>query len=447
MENKLYGFNSSQDVINLQTKYSLFARVSNIVFATVVEDGFERGLMTAAINKLFERNDCLRITFVKKDGKSMQYFEKSRTIGKIKEYVFETAARQDSFIRSFRRRALNCFKGETLKAVFAVNPDGKDMILFKVSHYVADQYGIGILVNDLFSVYKALKNGSELPPAPGSFEEVLKKDLEYQDNAEAIEKDKVFFQEYYAGKEHPVYCGLHGNNSERWRKLKKKGNFALPYLFVKCDTTGYKLTIPAALTEKAFAWCEENRITPSAFFFYAFCLTASLVNNKEKYQAPLMLLDCRGTMAERKAAGTKVQCLSVYASVDYDKSFNENIAKEYADQNQLFRHTRLTYLEVESLQHKLWGYSLLSQITNFSYSFIPFSTPKGVSLQVLSNGKGALAAYVALMLDVNTNVISVVYDIQDKMTTAGQLMEFHNAYLQAIETVLNRPTEKLRDIL
>ena len=447
MEHKLYGFNSSQDVINLQTKYSLFARVSNIVFATVVDDGFDRELMTVAINKLFERNDCLRITFLKKDKKIMQYFEESRTIGKIREYVFETAAQQDSFVRSFRRRALNCFKGETLKAVYAVNPDGKDMILFKVSHYVADQYGIGVLVNDLFSVYEALKNGSELPPAPGSFEEVLKKDLEYKDNSEAVEKDKAFFHEYYEGKEHPVYCGIHGNNSERWHKLKKKGNFSLPYLFVKCDTTGYKLTIPAALSEKAFAWCEENKITPSAFFFNAFCITASLVNNKEKIQAPLMLLDCRGTMAERKAAGTKVQSLSIYVKIDYDKSFNENIAEEYAAQNQLFRHTKLTYLEVEALQHKLWGHSMLSQITNFCYSFIPFSTPKGVTMQVLSNGKGALATYVALMLDVNTNVISVVYDIQDKMTTAGQLMEFHNAYLQTIEAVLNRPTEKLSDIL
>lgn len=447
MKNTLYGFNSSQDIINLQTKYSLFSRVSNIVFSVEVDGGFDRALMTRALNMLFERNDCLRITFVKKDGKIQQYFEEKRIVGKIKNYVFETRAKQDAFVHSFRKRQVNCFKGETMKVVYATNPDGKDIMIIKISHYVADTYAIGILINDLFAVYGALKAGTELPPAPGSFEEVLKKDLEYKGNAEAVEKDKVFFQEYYTGKVHPVYCGLHGNNSERWMRLKKKGNFSLPYLFVKCDTSGYKLTVPAALTEKAMAWCEENKITLSAFFFNVFCIAASFVNNKEQFLAPLMLLDCRGTVAERKAGGTKVQSLSVYAKVDYEKSFEENIASEYADQNQLFRHTRLTYLEVEAMQHKLWEYSMLSQLTSFCYSFIPFSAPDGVSVQVLSNGKGALPAYVALMYDVKTNAIDVAYDVQDKMISAGQLMDFHNQYLRIMEIVLKQPAEKLGEIL
>ena len=33
-EKVLYGFNSSQDIIHLQTKYTLFKRVANIVFPT-----------------------------------------------------------------------------------------------------------------------------------------------------------------------------------------------------------------------------------------------------------------------------------------------------------------------------------------------------------------------------------------------------------------------------
>lgn len=447
-DNTLYGFNPSQDVINLQTKYTLFKRVANIVFSTTVDKGFDKNLMRQALDKLVERNDCLRITFVRKDKKIMQYFAPERRLDNIKSVTFSRQSEMTSFINKFRKRELNMFKGETLKAVFATNPDGKDMVIFKISHYVADTYAIGVLVSDLFQIYDALKAGTAMPPLPGSFEEVLKKDLAYKDNAETVARDLAFFKDYYVTRhpEHPTYCGIHGNNSDRWLKYKDKGYFALPYLFVKCDTKGYKLTIPSAVTEKAEKWCQENNITMSALFFYTCSIAASLINNREKYQAPLMLLDCRGTVAERKAGGTKVQSLSVYTTVNYDKSFIENIQEAYADQNQLFRHTRLTYLELENMQHKLWNYSIMSQVINFCYSFIPFTSPEGVSVQVHSNGKGALVTYMALMLDTKTGQIDTVYDIQTEMVTPEQLMDFHNLYIRVTEAVLAQPDTKLSQL-
>lgn len=181
----------------------------------------------------------------------------------------------------------------------------------------------------------------------------------------------------------------------------------------------------------------------SAFFFYTCAIAASLINDREKYQAPLMLLDNRGTVTERKSGGTKVQSLSIYTEVDYDKSFNDNIAAAYADQNQLYRHTKLSYLELEAIQHKLWNYPMTSQVINFCYSFIPFTAPEGVSMQVLSNGKGALVTYMALMLDTRTNALDVMYDIQTEMVTPEQLMDFHDLYIRVSESVLANPDEKL----
>ena len=125
----------------------------------------------------------------------------------------------------------------------------------------------------------------------------------------------------------------------------------------------------------------------------------------------------------------------------------KNIADFYADQNELYRHTRLSYLEVEAMQHKLWKYSMLSQITNFCFSFIPMATPEGVTMQVYSNGKGALVTYMALIHDVNTDEIQVSYDVQTRMVTPEQLIEFHNCYIHVIEAVLANPKTKLSDIL
>ena len=67
-------------------------------------------------------------------------------------------------------------------------------------------------------------------------------------------------------------------------------------------------------------------------------------------------------------------------------------------------------------------------------------------LQVWSNGKGALVTYLAMMHDVDTNEISVNYDIQTKMVTPGQLIEFQNLFIHVIETVLDKPATPLGEI-
>lgn len=448
MEPKTYSFNYSQDIIHLQTKYALFKRVANILFSVTFDEGFDEGRMLDALQLLIDRNDCLRLTFVKEGKEIRQYFEPARKLGKVPSVRFETTSQLEAWVRRFRRKGLDMMKGQTFQPVFAVNASGEKMVFIKISHYVADTYGIGVLVNDLSAIYNALSSGSELPPAPGSFEEVIRKDNEYRANTEATEKDRSFFEEYY-GKTHaerPLYCGIHGDGSDRWLKYKKKGDISLPYLFIKCDTEGYRFVIPAAITLRAEQWCKENEITMNTFFFYAYAVACSLINGRAPRQAPLELMNCRATVADRKAAGTKVQSLSVCTNVDYAKSFNENIAPLFAELTEMYRHTRLTYLEMEAMQHKTWNYSMISQVINYCFSYIPIKNPKGVHLQVWSNGKGALVTYLAMMHDVDTNEITMNYDIQTKMVTPVQLIEFQNLYIHVIETVLDKPATPLGEI-
>jgi phosphotransferase system glucose/maltose/N-acetylglucosamine-specific IIC component len=157
-------------------------------------------------------------------------------------------------------------------------------------------------------------------------------------------------------------------------------------------------------------------------------------------------MNCRGTVTDRKAAGTKVQSLSVYTTVDYSRSFTDNIQQLFQEQAELYRHTKLSFLEVEAMQHKLWKYSLMSQLTNFCFSFIPVAFPKGVSFQLHSNGKGALAAYVALMLNTDTNEVYAMYDVQTQMCTTNQMLDFQNTYVNVIEAVLKNPEAPLGEL-
>ena len=449
MERTYYPLSASQQIVRLQTMMTLFKRVGNIMFALTLDNPLDRSAMTRAIEMEFDRIDSLRTRFVKKDGQLVQYFDDKGSAGKIREVTFRSQSDQKKFINSFRKGMLDPAKGQTMKVVFATDQEGRDVIFIKISHFVADTYAIGVIVTDLFGVYEALKSGTALPAAPGAFEPVLRKDTEFLGNEELLAKDRTFYEEYYANShpEPPMYCGLHGNSSDVWLACKKKGKFSIPFRFIKCDTEGYRFIIPAAVVKEVLAWCEKEAVTPANFFYFSYALACSLRNDRAKYQHALMLLNSRSTVAEKKCAGTKVQSVGLYTTVDYDKSFAQNIKDMVAEQTEQYRHTRMSYVDVQQLQHKVWGHSALTQVDGFCYSFIPFKSPAGVSMQVHSNGKGALTGYVALMFNPDTLEVEAVYDVQRDMTAPAELAEFQNILVSSIEKVLASPDSRLAEIL
>ena len=448
MDKKLYAFNYSQDIIHLQTKYALFKRVANILFSVTFDDGFDEGRMLKALQLLIDRNDCLRLTFVKEGKEMRQFFEPSRKLDKVSAVRFDTTAQMEAWVRRFRRKGLDMTKGQTFQAVFAVNPSGEQMVFIKISHYVADTYGIGVLVADLLAVYAALRDGNELPPAPGSFEDIIRKDNEYRNDATALERDKSYYRDYYLNRhpEHPVYCGTHGNRSDRWLKFKRKGEFGLPYLFVRCDTEPYQFAIPNSITQAAEKWCMDNSISMTAFFLMSFSLALSLINDRERRMSNVLILNCRGTVADRKTAGTKASAVAEVTDIDYEKSFLDHANVMTEEQNEFFRHTRLSYLEMEAIQHEAWKFSMLRFLNCSGFSYIPFTAPDGVTFQLHSNGKGALVTYIAIMHDVKRNEVFINYDVQKLLVTAAQLVDFQNVYNRVMEKVLANPNAPLNEL-
>ena len=447
MENlELYELSPSQDVIMLQCKYTLFRQIVNILSSMTSDEELDFNIMQDAFNKVVERNDCLRIKFVKKNKKLMQYFSSTQIFEDIPVLEFKTEKEQNKFISKVRKKPINYKKGVVIEPYFIKTFDNKYMVFLKVCHLVLDIYGINMIYKDLFEVYHSLKNEKELPPAPGKYEDLVKKDLVKKNDKEFYEKNYEYFKEMLTDKPEPFYAGLSGEKNPIWQKQRKKRKRAMKMFFINCDTKGYAHKIDADTCNKVMEYCKANNQSPANFLFYTASITASKMNGNVKDMLPLELCNCRGTMAEKNCAGTKVQSIGCYTHVEHKLPFRENFTEFCENQKKLYRHVGFPDMAFEMMLHQIFRSSMLETYYYLTYSFIPFKMPKGMKFDVYSNEKCALPAYVAQLYDVDTGEITMAYDVQTKIISENEVKTFHENYVKTINQVLNNDEVKIKDI-
>lgn len=442
---KLYETTLSQDVVLLQTKFTLFKRIINITMSATSDEPLDLDLMTEALNKTVERNDCARLRFVKKKGKVMQYILPKFKFESVERKEFSTEEEQNEFITNQTHHAIKYKKGEVIKPFFVKTFDGKDMVLLKVCHLNFDLYGLNVFFKDLFDVYFALKNQTELPKCPASFEDVIIKDLKQKNDKEYFEKNRKFFKEYLGQKEQPYYAGLNGKNGKFDKQMEKKKNRCMKMFFVKCDTKGFMHDIPKQTTEEIVAYCKENRISLANYLFFAFNVVQAKMNGKYDL-LPLELCNCRGTMQEKLSAGTKVQSLACYTSIYPEKEYEQNLKEFCENQTMLYRHIGFSDTEFQMLLHKLYKSSMIRTYYSLTFSFLPMMIPDGVSFQIYSNEKCVLPAYVAVVFDVQKETMSIVYDCQTQLMGGEDVKRFHENLVETLQTALKNPNIKIQDI-
>jgi len=436
---KLYELTNSQEVVMLQCKYTLFKRVINIITSMSTKEELDFDLMKKALNIVIERNDCLRLRFVKKKGKMMQYFLKEDKIEQVPILEFKTAQEQDAFVKNLRKSAIKYMQGKVIEPYFIKTFDGKYMVLLKVCHLVLDIYGLNVIYKDLFAVYNSLKNNQDLPEAPIPFEAVVKHEVVKKNNKENHQKNLEFFTKLLQEREEPYYAGLHGNNNSIWQKQLKKNKRAMKMFFINCDTEGYIHNIDKETTKKVFAYCEKVKQSPANFLFFALSVTAGRLNNNTDKMLPLELYNCRTNYETKNCAGTKVQSLGCYTTLDYNKTFQENFDKFCADQRRLYRYIGFADMEFEQLLHKSYKSSMLETYYSLTYSFIPYELSEDLNFEIYSNGKCALPAYLAQFYNVKTGEMAMAYDCQTKIISEQGIADFHKKYLKVLNTIIERP--------
>lgn len=444
-----------QEMIQFMLKYSFFHKqVTQIPDSIIVSQKIDFDVMTEAFNIEIERNDCLRLVFFKQNGKIMQYFRDQYRIGSVPVYNFKSDEEREKVLTADAQKPIKMLKGEIFRLKYFTTYDGRYGVYINIHHLVMDNAAVFAFFNDLFAVYDHLKNGKPMPKPLGSYEDRIKRELAYVEDKSNLEKEKAAYTEYITRNGEPLYLGVEGPKLlEAERKKKKDPSINAPSLFDpihdKAELT--KTTFSPELSEKFFAFCENNNVSPECLVQLALRMHLSKINNGHLDTYFICLCTRRRTLVEKRSGGTVTAPLPWRVHLEEDDTFMSALDKMAEAQVWAFRHMDYPYLEYRDLQRELFNYSAAAGSSTMMFSWMPINEKSinGWEYEYVGYGLGRyiMVLYTFAMKDAHTGCLKISCLHRTKFVSVEDIKALQNGTKKALEIGLENPNISVKELL
>ena len=444
-----------QEMIQFMLKYSFFHKqVTQIPDSIIVSQKIDFDVMTEAFNIEIERNDCLRLVFFKQNGKIMQYFRDPYRIGSVPVYNFKSDEEREKVLTADAQKPIKMLKGEIFRLKYFTTYDGRYGVYINIHHLVMDNAAVFAFFNDLFAVYDHLKNGKPMPKPLGSYEDRIKRELAYVEDKSNLEKEKAAYTEYITRNGEPLYLGVEGPKLlEAERKKKKDPSINAPSLFDpihdKAELT--KTTFSPELSEKFFAFCENNNVSPECLVQLALRIHLSKINNGHLDTYFICLCTRRRTLVEKRSGGTVTAPLPWRVHLEEDDTFMSALDKMADAQVWAFRHMDYPYLEYRDLQRELFNYSAAAGSSTMMFSWMPINEKSinGWEYEYVGYGLGRyiMVLYTFAMKDAHTGCLKLSCLHRTKFVSVEDIKALQNGTKRALEIGLENPDISVKELL
>lgn len=444
-----------QEMIQFMLKYSFFHKqVTQIPDSIIVSQKIDFDVMTEAFNIEIERNDCLRLVFFKQNGNIMQYFRDPYRIGNVPLYNFKSDEEREKVLTADAQKPIKMLKGEIFRLKYFTTYDGRYGVYINIHHLVMDNAAVFAFFNDLFAVYDHLKNSKPMPKPLGSYEDRIKRELAYVEDKSNLEKEKEAYTEYITRNGEPVYLGVEGPKFlEAERKKKKDPSINAPSLFDpihdKAELT--KTTFSPELSEKFFAFCENNNVSPECLVQLALRMHLSKINNGHLDTYFICLCTRRRTLTEKRSGGTVTAPLPWRVHLEEDDTFMSALDKMVDAQVWAFRHMDYPYLEYRDLQRELFNYSAAAGSSTMMFSWMPINEKSinGWEYEYVGYGLGRyiMVLYTFAMKDAHSGCLKISCLHRTKYVSVEDIKALHNGTKKVLEIALNEPDISIKDLL
>lgn len=451
---KLYDLIPSQQTMYMMVKYSFHKQLVQIPISFSVEKDIDFSVLKKAFNIEIERNDCLRLRFAIVNKQIKQYFLDSFTIDDIEVKRFKNIDEQEAFFSKDAQKPVYFLKDETFRVVFFKTEGVGSGIYFVASHVILDAMGIVITLADLFKVYRALIEGTQLPAPLGKYEDYILEEFARLSDKKKMAKHYEFYARYFLKGGEPFHANVHGPELlEKYRKKKKNPDLRVPPaynpLYDKCDMIVKQISPEDS--KKIFEYCLAKKIAPESLIQLGLRTYCSAVNYRTPDVFIQSLCSKRATNKEKNMGGCVTQPLQLRTIIPEDYTFEQALDEIIRTRTKLFFHSAYPYGLALNLSREIYGYNMFQGPACMMFSWIPVPigplVPFKFDFRGYNLGRYFTPLYVITHPDPETQGIKFEYMYRVKLATADDINRLHENAVKVVLAGIENPDVTIGTLL
>ncbi len=351
---KAYPLTGSQNMMYLMSlKYGSGYPVNNIGCGYYWQGDYDKGEMKASIYEAIRRCDTMRLRFVM--GKKLQLHqyvtEKSELLIDEWDYSDMTVEEAQDKLTAYSRSNIPMFNCEIHKIILIKFKDGYHGIFMRIHHLAMDAYSLKVFINDIIEIYKHRTQGTAYPKPMREYIPVLEKELEYE-TSEQCEADKQYWFDSLAKATEPIFTDFMLESRLKAQQIKKPEQRFADIHSGLPDADTIRFSMNADSSERLISLCNERNLSAFSLISMGVRTALSCFNDNQEDVSFKMIINRRGTIAEKKSGGLRINFLPMRSIIKPEMTFVDGVNVISQVQNEMYLHSKLSFLGMLKERHK-----------------------------------------------------------------------------------------------
>lgn len=438
--NKVYPLTNAQKLHFYCLKYCPKKQVLNIGASLTIQVDLDRELLKQSIEEAIARCESMRLRFAQdKEGNIWQYVVKQDD-SVIEHFDFTGWKMEDAEqkMEEWTKIPFARFDSPMHHIVMIKLPDGFQGIYIAVDHMTMDAQSLIMFYRDVIELYcqKIYPDEVSYPKDMASYLKQLQKDLAYEDNSSACQKDRAFFQKLISSSE-PIFADIYGPgklNAER----AAKNNPALRAATNTSDNVDANIStfhLEAEPSARLHSFCQNQQVSMVCLLLMGLRTYLQKENNLDDISVTTTIAR-RATLIEKRCGGSRIHCFPFRTIVEKEDSFIEGIYKIRDMQNQYFRHANFSPSEYYAYRKEYYHLedgqtyeplSLTYQPLSMRYDGPGLDKLEGIQYRTsrYSNGVAAHTLYLTVSENPTDNGMDFCFEYQTGVVTPEKLRDIY----------------------
>lgn len=433
-----YPLTAAQRIHNFSRLSCPFHQLLNIGTGLYIQQDTDFNILEEAIKESYNRIDSMRLRFLKDENDEVFQYLVPFDDRKIELVDFSKTNEEDAHEEMKRWTAIpfKRFNSPMNQVVMIKLPNGYNGIYSKIDHMTMDSSSIITFYTDVLQIYCAKRYGTEMPKPMQPYIKCLKKDLAYEANSPARQRDEKFWKGIVEESE-PIFTDFNGMG----RLITQRRNENNPNLrAASTAVTNTEASISVFQLEKdpserLMKFCRDNHVPMACLLLMGLRTVLSKFNNNEKDVSLKTCVSRRGTILEKRSGGTRIHFFPIRTIMDPDMTFLDGIKVYQEKQNDIFRHANYDSVAQMMMSANHWN-TLGKTYESLSLTYQPMSMRQEIEdipdipykSFWYTNGVAAQPLYLTVMHRVEDNGLNFNFEYQ-KAAVKDYEMEYFYYYL------------------